>query len=74
MDILFSLWYYTQHRVSKSRGTEINFQKTLPALVIPGAEKVLMGAITLEGLDLIVNPVTQELIGAHGDDMEYIIY
>ena len=40
------------------------------AVVIPGAEKVLLGAIPLEDMDLIVNPVTQELVGAHGDIME----
>jgi clan AA aspartic protease len=40
------------------------------AVVIPGAEKVLLGAIPLEDMDLIVNPVTQELEGAHGDIAE----
>ena len=40
------------------------------AVVIPGAEKVLLGAIPLEDMDLIVNPVTQELVGAHGDVVE----
>jgi clan AA aspartic protease len=43
----------------------------LPALVIPGAEKVLMGAIVLESMDLMVNPVTQEVVGVHGDKEEY---
>jgi clan AA aspartic protease len=43
----------------------------VPALVIPGAEKVLMGAIVLEGMDLMVNPVTQEVVGVHGDKEEY---
>ena len=42
-------------------------------MVISGAENVLLGAIPLEGLDLMVNPVTQELVGAHGDEMEFII-
>ena len=42
----------------------------LSATVIPGAKKVLLGAIPLEDMDLIVNPVTQELIGAHGDIVE----
>ena len=37
------------------------------ALVIPGGEEVLMGVIPLENLDLIVNPNTQELEGAHGN-------
>ena len=41
------------------------------AVVIPGAENVLLGVIPLEGLDLMVNPVTQELVGAHGDQVEY---
>ena len=46
----------------------------VPAMVIPGSEKVLLGAIALEGLDLMVNPVSQELIGIHGDDVEYACY
>ncbi|MCL2232604.1 MAG: retroviral-like aspartic protease family protein, partial [Treponema sp.] len=45
---------------------------TLSALVIPGAETVLLGAIPLEDMDLMVNPVTQELIGAHGDEVEFL--
>ena len=47
-----------------------NRYTSLPAVVIPGAEKVLLGVIPLEDMDLIVNPVTQELIGAHGDVVE----
>jgi clan AA aspartic protease len=43
----------------------------LPALVIPGANKVLLGALALEGMDLMVNPVTQEVVGAHGDSVEF---
>ena len=42
----------------------------LPAVVIPGAEIILLGAIALEDLDLMVNPVTQELIGVHGEEWE----
>lgn len=37
------------------------------------AEKVLLGAIALEGLDLRVNPVTREVEGVHGDRVEYLI-
>ena len=40
------------------------------ALVIPGAEVVLLGALALEGMDLMVNPVTLELVGVHGDNVE----
>jgi clan AA aspartic protease len=37
------------------------------AVVLPGESKVLLGAYPLEGLDLTVNPKTQEVAGAHGD-------
>jgi len=40
------------------------------AVVIPGAKVVLLGAIPLEYMDLMVNPVTQELVGVHGDSVE----
>jgi len=43
------------------------------AVVIPNASDVLLGAIPLEALDLIINPVKQELIGAHGDTAVYMI-
>jgi clan AA aspartic protease len=39
------------------------------ALVVPGSGEVLLGAIPLEGMDLMVNPVDQELVGAHGDEV-----
>jgi clan AA aspartic protease len=37
------------------------------ALVLPGEEDVLLGAYPLEGMDLMIHPKTQELVGAHGD-------
>ena len=40
-------------------------------MVIPGAESVLLGAIALEGMDLMVNPVDGELVGVHGETEEY---
>ena len=43
----------------------------LSAVVIPGAEDVLLGAIPLEALDVMVNPVTQELVGIHGEEALY---
>ena len=55
---------------------EINWKNRdafLPALVIPGAEQVLLGAIPLESMDLMVNPCTQELVGVHGDEIEYTV-
>jgi clan AA aspartic protease len=44
------------------------------AVVIPGAETVLLGVIPLEGMDLMVNPVRQELVGVHGDSVEYMAF
>jgi len=44
-------------------------ETTVPAMVIPGAKTILFGAIPLEALDLMVNPVTQEVVGVHGDEM-----
>ena len=49
-----------------------NRTSILRALVMPGAESILLGAIPLEDMDLIVNPVTQELAGAHGDIVEFL--
>ena len=43
----------------------------LQAMIIPGAQKILLGALALEGLDLMINPVTQEVAGIHGDEVEY---
>jgi hypothetical protein len=47
----------------KDRSTDCN------AVVLPGEEDVLLGALALEGLDLVVNPVEQILEGAHGEQV-----
>ena len=44
------------------------------AVVVAGAKRVLLGALPLEGMDLIVDPVQQTLAGAHGDEAMYVIY
>jgi clan AA aspartic protease len=44
-----------------------------PAIVVPGTEEVLLGAIPLEGLDLMVDPTRQILTGVHGDEPLFII-
>jgi len=57
-----------------TEGVEVQWKDRttiVPALVIPGAKKVLFGAIPMEAMDLMVNPVTQEVIGAHGDKEEF---
>jgi clan AA aspartic protease len=38
------------------------------SIVLPGADDILLGVIPLEDLDLIVDPVRQELTGAHGGE------
>ncbi|MDR2020768.1 MAG: clan AA aspartic protease [Treponema sp.] len=42
---------------------------TCHALVLPGVEEVLLGAIPLEDMDLLVDPARRELTGAHGDEV-----
>jgi clan AA aspartic protease len=37
------------------------------AVVLPGENDVLLGAYPLEGMDLMVHPKRQEVVGAHGD-------
>ena len=43
------------------------------AIVVPNANDVLLGAIPLEAMDLIINPSKQELVGAHGDTVVYML-
>jgi clan AA aspartic protease len=42
---------------------------TCHALVLPGVEDILLGAIPLEDMDLLVDPARRELTGAHGDEV-----
>jgi len=44
---------------------------TVHAMIIPGAKKILFGALAMEAMDLMVNPVIQEVVGAHGDKEEF---
>jgi clan AA aspartic protease len=37
------------------------------AVVLPDAREVLLGAIPLEDMDLMVDPVSEKLVGRHGD-------
>jgi clan AA aspartic protease len=37
------------------------------AVVLPDEQDVLLGAYPLEGMDLMVHPKKQEVVGAHGD-------
>jgi clan AA aspartic protease len=51
----------------KDRDTE------LPAVVVAGAKNVLLGALPLEAMDLVVDPVRKQLAGAHGDQALHIL-
>ena len=51
----------------KNRSTE------LPAVVVAEAKNVLLGALPLEAMDLIVDPVHKQLAGAHGDQPLHIL-
>jgi clan AA aspartic protease len=42
------------------------------AVVVPGTKRILLGAIPLEGMDLMVDPVNQCLTGVHGEDEELL--
>ena len=51
-------------------GVEVHWENrhtVCPALVVPGADDVLFGALPMEGMDLIVHPRKEEIVGAHGD-------
>ncbi|MDR2952247.1 MAG: retropepsin-like domain-containing protein [Treponema sp.] len=43
-------------------------ETVLPAVVVPGATKVLLGALPLEAMDFMVHPLKQKLVGVHGDE------
>jgi clan AA aspartic protease len=43
------------------------------AVVLPGEKDVLLGALPLEGMDLTINPLRNEVTGAHGDAILIVI-
>ena len=60
-----------------TEGVEIHWKDRwmlCPAMVIPNADPVLLGAIPLEGMDLVISPARQELVGAHGDEIKFMVY
>ena len=50
-----------------------NRTMTCQPLVASRSGRILLGAIPLEEMDLIVDPVRQELTGAHGDEIISIL-
>jgi len=46
---------------------------TIDPVVLPGETENLLGTLPLEGMDLMVDPVRQRVVGAHGDEwVQYI--
>jgi clan AA aspartic protease len=43
----------------------------LNTMVIPNASEILLGALPLEGMDLIVDPLGENLVGAHGNEIVF---
>ena len=43
------------------------------ALVLPDAKDILLGAIPLEGMDLTINPRTEEVVGIHGEEVLHYV-
>jgi predicted aspartyl protease len=48
-------------------------RKSMNALLIPDADEVLFGALCMEALDLMADPVNECLKGCHGDKALYKI-
>ena len=66
----------TREKCKITEPVEINWKNrltTVHALVVPDSDKVLLGAIPLEDMDLMVDPVHQVLTGVHGDDVVSLV-
>ena len=46
----------------------------MSAMLVEDAPEVLLGVLPLEGMDLIVDPIHQKLVGAHGDQPVVLCY
>ena len=56
---------------------EINWkdrQSVMRVITVPGLPQILLGLLPLEEMDLVVHPNKHELVGAHGDAIEYMAY
>lgn len=55
----------TQREVDMVGPIEVRFENRstiVKAIVLPGAEQVLLGAIPLEGLDVFIDPINERLV------------
>jgi hypothetical protein len=50
-----------------------NRSMTCEAVILPDADEVLLGAIPLEGMDLMVDPIAEKVVGRHGDTALYTL-
>jgi clan AA aspartic protease len=60
-----------------TEGIEIRWKNrstVLPAVVVPDAKDILLGALPLEAMDLMVDPVNEKLVGVHGDQPLHVLY
>ena len=58
-----------------TEAVEINWkdrQTVMRAVAIPGFPQILLGVLPLQDMDLVVHPGRHELVGAHGDKIEYM--
>jgi clan AA aspartic protease len=59
-----------------TEGVEIRWKDRYtvhPAVVVPDAKYILLGALPLEAMDLMVDPVHQKLVGVHGDEALHVL-
>jgi predicted aspartyl protease len=51
-----------------------NRSNAMPALLIPEASTVLLGALCMEALDVLADPVAERLVGRHGEEALYQVF
>jgi clan AA aspartic protease len=51
-----------------------NRSTVVPAVVVPKGKDILLGALPLEAMDLMVDPVNEQLVGVHGDQPLHVLY
>ena len=60
-----------------TEGVEVHWKDrvdTTRAWVVPRECPVLLGAMPMEGLDIMVDPKNQRLVGIHGEELVGILY
>jgi predicted aspartyl protease len=59
---------------SVTEGVEFRWKdrkQLMGALLVPDADEVLFGALCMEALDVMADPVEERLVGRHGDQAMY---